>query len=231
MPNNTRIPLCPFYKDEKNKSISCEDTFRSFATVKKKYRWMDTYCDEWEWEKCPYAIELNEAYAQLEKGDEKALEKHEVDVLKRELKSMSMKLGRAEKRVYRQQKKIDELRAVNQSFLNEKDALERTKRRYFDRWKKADDQLNEYERKIDVQLKGIVMTYEQRMAYLIDTYCPNGKLRERDVEEWAKDRAFAIVFSRIEDEELGIEGEPAWKVVFQEDENTDEQSSSEEQED
>lgn len=216
-----RYTLCPFFEHGERKSrITCEDTYRWFDSDEEKESWMDTYCDN-EWTECPYAIDLNEAYDRLEKGDEMALENHKIDALEKELKGMATKLGTAEKRIERQQKKIDDLRAVNQSYINVNDNLEKQKRSYFEKWKKSDKQLKEYERKIDVQLKGIVMTYEQRMAYLIDTYCPNGKLRERDVEEWAKDRSFAIVFSRIEDEELGIEGEPAWKVVFKEDDEND----------
>ena len=216
-----RYTLCPFFEHGERKSrITCEDTYRWFDSDEEKESWMDTYCDN-EWTECPYAIDLNEAYDRLEKGDEMALENHKIDALEKELKGMATKLGTAEKRIERQQKKIDDLRAVNQSYINVNDNLEKQKRSYFEKWKKSDKQLKDYERKIDVQLKGIVMTYEQRMAYLIDTYCPNGKLRERDVEEWAKDRSFAIVFSRIEDEELGIEGEPAWKVVFKEDAETD----------
>jgi len=216
-----RYTLCPFFEHGERKSrITCEDTYRWFDSDEEKESWMDTYCDN-EWTECPYAIDLNEAYDRLEKGDEMALENHKIDALEKELKGMATKLGTAEKRIERQQKKIDDLRAVNQSYINVNDNLEKQKRSYFEKWKKSDKQLKDYERKIDVQLKGIVMTYEQRMAYLIDTYCPNGKLRERDVEEWAKDRSFAIAFSRIEDEELGIEGEPAWKVVFKEDAETD----------
>ena len=45
MPNNGRITLCPYYRDEKNLSISCEDVFRRFRWKKQKTNWMDTYCD------------------------------------------------------------------------------------------------------------------------------------------------------------------------------------------
>lgn len=216
-----RYTLCPFFEHGERKArITCEDTYRWFDSDEEKWSWMNMYCDN-EWTKCPYAIELNEAYERLEKGDEKALENHEIEALKKELKGMATKLGTAEKKLERAQKRVDELAAINKSFISKNEDLEKQKREYYEKYRKAEMQLKEYERKIDAQLKGIVMTYEQRMAYLIDTYCPNGKLRERDVEEWAKDRSFAIVFSRIEDEELGIEGEPAWKVVFKEDESNE----------
>lgn len=218
--NSGRYTLCPYYKWNYEARITCEDVFRRFDSEDECSAWMDMYCDN-EWMKCPYAIDLNEAYERLEKGDRMALENHEIDALKSELRSLTIKLGKSQKKIERQQKKIDELRAVNRSFTNVNQNLEKQKRNYFEKWKESDNQLNEYERKIDEQLKGIVMIYEQRMAYLIDTYCPDGKLRERDVQDWAKDRAFAIVACKIDEEEIGIEGEPAWKVVFKEDAASD----------
>ena len=216
-----RYTLCPFFEHDRRKArITCEDTYRWFDSDEEKWSWMDMYCDS-EWTKCPYAIELNEAYEQLEKGDAMALENHEIEALKKELKGMATKLGTAEKKLERAQKRVDELTAINKSFISKNEDLEKQKRSYFEKYRKADTQLKEYERKIAEQLKGIVLTYEQRMAYLIDTYCPDGKLRERYVEDWAKDRAFTIVFTRIEEDELGIEGEPAWKVVFKEDESNE----------
>ena len=113
MPNYGHIAICPFYRAEKNKSISCEDTFRRFKNENKRNAWATMYCDSWDWMKCPYAADLTEAYERYEKGDGMALENHENEALRTELEKMSRRLGMAEKRCERQQKKIDELRAVN----------------------------------------------------------------------------------------------------------------------
>lgn len=223
MPNNARIPLCPFYKDEKNKSISCEDVYRSFPSVKKKYAWMDMYCDEWDWMRCPYAVDLNEAYARLEKGDKKALEKHEIEALRKELKSISTKLGRAEKRIERQQRKIDELRHINQSFIAKNEDLDRIGRTYLEKWKAADQQLHEYEQKIDDQVKRIVEVYEQRLAYMIETHAPGHRLYEDEIKEWAGDKAFAIIYDR---DEYG----DCWKVVYKDEPGEDLQEHEQENE-
>lgn len=214
MPNNARIPLCPFYKDEKNKSISCEDVYRSFPSVKKKYAWMDMYCDEWDWMKCPYAVDLNEAYERLEKGDNKALEKHEIEALKKELRSISTKLGKAEKRIERQQRKIDELRTVNQSLTNINIQLDQRMKRYYKDAQKAKEQLHEYEQKIDAQVKKIAEVYEQRLAYMIETHAPGHRLYEDEIKEWAENKAFAIIYDK---DEYG----DCWKVVFKKDETED----------
>ena len=216
MPRYTR---CPYYIDESRQSISCEDVCRSYDSMNEKLSWMDLYCDSWEWTKCPYAIELSEAYKRYEEGDETALIEQELKAQKKEIESLLRKLGRANKRIERQQKKIDELRAVNQSYTRVNQNLEKQKADLYMRWRSAESRVRAQDDKIWGEISSLASIYEQRMAYLIDTYCPNGKLRERDVEEWAKDRAYAIVATKIEDEEAGIEGEPAWKVVFQEEES------------
>lgn len=213
MPNSCHVPVCPFYVDEKRKSISCEDTFRGFKTTEMKYSWMEIYCDSWEWQKCPYARDLSEAYARFEEGDINALEEHKIEAMKKEMKSLSTKLGRAEKRIARQQKKIDELRLSNQSFANNNEKLREMNRRYLARWKEAEKQLREYEKKIADQLGAMAGIYEQRMCYLIDTYA-DGKFYDSEVEAWAGDKAFALMHDTDDDGRF-------WKVVFQEEETED----------
>ena len=218
MPNDKHLPLCPYYKRHMSRSITCEDVCRTFSDSDKKELWLRTYCDTPAWEKCEYAQSLTKAYERLFKGDDKAIMEHEYESLKREIKKLSTLLGKSEKRVERQQKKIDELRAVNQSFTKVNQNLEKQKADFYTKWRSAESKARAQDDVIWNEIRGLASIYEQRMAYLIDTYCPNKKLRERDVEDWAKDRAYAIVATKIEDEEAGIEGEPAWKVVFQEEE-------------
>ena len=209
MPRNT---MCPCYIDENKKSISCEDICRTYKTLECKYDWMTMYCDSWEWMKCPYAIDRSEAYAAYEKGDVKALENQEIKALEKENKYLRTLLGKAEKRVERQQKKIDELRAVNQSFTNVNNSLEKQKKEFYTRWRKAQDELDKGNETVMEELRRLGDIYEQRMCYLIDRFA-DGFFCESDVERWAGDREFALV--RQYDEDLG---DMVWKVVFKEDE-------------
>lgn len=96
--NSGRYTRCPYYRWEYEARITCEDTYRHFECKAQKNAWMDMYCDSWDWMKCPYAADLTEAYERYEKGDEKALENHENEALRKELRSMAMKLGRSEKK-------------------------------------------------------------------------------------------------------------------------------------
>lgn len=199
MPRYTR---CPFYIDESRHSISCEDVCRSYDSSDRKWAWMDMYCDSWDWMKCPYAADRAEAYKRYEEGDDMALTEQELKAQKKEIESLIRKLGRANK-------KLDKARAKNQD-------LESQKRIYFEKWKKAEEQLNEYEKKIADQLGVMAGIYEQRMAYLIDNYAADKRLYEQEVEHWAGDRAFAI----IHDEDAAGR---FWKVVFEEEENEDDE--------
>lgn len=208
-----RYTMCPFYVDENKKSISCEDICRTYKTLECKYDWMTMYCDSWEWMKCPYAIDRSEAYAAYEKGDVKALENQEIKALEKENKYLRTLLGKAEKRVERQQKKIDELRAVNQSFTNVNNSLEKQKKEFYTRWRKAQDELDKGNETVMEELRRLGDIYEQRMCYLIDRFA-DGFFCESDVEKWAGDREFALV--RQYDEDLG---DMVWKVVFKEDES------------
>lgn len=205
MPRYTR---CPYYIDESRRSISCEDVCRSYSSENKKWAWMDMYCDSWDWMKCPYAADISEAYRRYEEGDEMALIEQELKAQKKEIESLLRKLGRANK-------KLDKERAKNKD-------LESQKKIYFEKWRKADEQLREYEKKIADQLGAMAGIYEQRMAYLIDSYAADGRLYEQEVEAWAGDRAFAITH---DEDDAGR----FWKVVFQEEETEDVPEKIEEQ--
>ena len=93
-----RYTLCPYYIDENNKAISCEDVCRTYDSMKQKWAWMDMYCDSWDWMKCPYAMDRAEAYHNYEKGDIKALDEQKEKAMKVEIKSLTSKLGRVNKK-------------------------------------------------------------------------------------------------------------------------------------
>lgn len=218
MPQSNHYVICPYFKNEFNKCISCEDVRRSFCSHSEKHMWMKMYCDSWEWEKCPYAVDMAEAYYRHERGDDKALENEKIKALEKENRGLSTKLGRAEKQIERMKKKIDELRAVNQSFIGKNDEMERQKKHYYDKWRAAQEELDKGDEDIQAELSKLGGIYEQRMCYLIDNYAPDGIVYEKDIEEWAADRAFCLMHEYIDVNDLdkrrtGL----VWKVVFEED--------------
>lgn len=206
MPNDKHLPLCPFYKRHMERSITCEDVCRTFSTSAKKEMWLRTYCDTPAWEQCEYAQDLNKAYEKLFKGDDKAIMEQEYESLKREIKKLSTLLGKAEKRVQRQQKKIDELRAVNKSFITRNDDL-------YKKWRDINGTLEAYEENMADQVQQLVDAYETRLAFLVDRY---GPFSDVDVDEWRRDKAaFALVYAENDD------GYPCWQVVFEDETETE----------
>lgn len=187
-----RYTICPYYIDENNKTISCEDVCRSYDSMKEKWAWMDMYCDSWDWNKCPYAIDRSEAYRRAEEGDEMAIEHQEVKAQKKEIESLLRKLGRANKKIERMQKKIDELRTVNQSFVNVNQSLTDKNSDLYKKWREMSDTMEAYERNVAGQVQILIDSYESRLAYMMDMFS-DGTLNESDVQDWVKDKEWAIV--------------------------------------
>lgn len=206
MPNYGHIAICPFYRAEKNKSISCEDTFRRFKNENKRNAWATMYCDSWDWMKCPYAADLTEAYERYEKGDGMALENHENEALRTELEKMSRRLGMAEKRCERQQKKIDELRAVNQSLVNVNENLTAQNKRIYKQWRELSSRNEAFEKKIFDQVQTAISIYSDRLCYMVDKY---GELRDSEVEAWSQGKEYAVIVQKDGDDKV-------WKAVVRE---------------
>ena len=216
-----RYTKCPYFQSEKRQTISCEDIVRRFKSLEAKWSHMDRFCDA-DYMSCQYAIDLRRAYEKTEKGDIRALDKEKITALQKEHAKLLSALGRAEKRIERQQKKIDELRAVNRSFTSVNNSLEQQKKDYYSRWRKAQDELDKGNDSVMAELNKLGSIYEQRMAYLIEQFAPDRVLVEDDVAAWAGEKEFAIVLDA--DEPHGR----YWKVVYKDDKNTDKQDQTEE---
>ena len=195
-----RYTLCPFYVDENKRSISCEDAIRRFDALNSKWSWMDRYCDS-NWQDCPYAVALSRAYELFEEGDTKALETEKIKALERELKGAMSKQGRLEKKIEARDDEIRKLRDKNHR-------LEDLRRDEYSRRRKAEKELEIYQKHEAERLYNMAIPYEDRMCYLLDTYT-GGVLNESDVQAWAKGKEFTLTFEgKAEDSE-----NRTWKVI------------------
>lgn len=182
MPNNGRITLCPYYRNESGLTISCEDVIRRFRWLGQKKKYMDTYCDD-KWQMCPYAMELTRLY---ERGED--MSEHEVKALNKELKKTVTMLGRSQRREAAKDDTIKELRRKNKVL---EDRLMKMKR------EKAQNIKNE--KKVYDQIRGLTEMYEARFAYLMSEFnC--GELDEKEVEKWSEGKEFAIVADKKDDQ-------------------------------
>lgn len=182
MPNNGRITLCPYYRDEKNLSISCEDTFRRFRWPAQKKRHLDTYCDK-NWQECPHAKRLTELYSSMEGEDVNSKIKklqHENEELKKELRKEVSMLGKSQKREQEKDELIRKLR-------HEKGVAEKLYFKERDRNRKHEGQEERFIREMGI----LTREYETRFAYLM----AEGKIpimREREFRKWINEHEFEL---------------------------------------
>jgi len=194
-----RAVFCPYFKDEKKRSISCEDTVRHFDSKTEKRKWFDNYCCAWEWEKCPYAMSITKAWIAHEKGDETALEKQKTEAMQSEIRSLSTKLGRA-------YKKIDELVELNKSYLRRNDELEKQKSAYYKRWRK--ESVGGLTETVLSQASDLFDKYKDVLCYLLSMY--GDKIGEDEVEAWKKGRVYTIY------REYDENGKLIWQMIEEE---------------
>ena len=214
MPNTGRITVCPYYRDEKNLSISCEDTFRRFRWPAQKNDWMDKYCDK-DWKACEYAQELEKLYDEMGGDDlsNKMLElQHDLRSKDKELRKTVSMLGKATKREERKDDRIRELMTQNR-------ALEKVMLR--EKQKCAEQKL-----KLDKAGKDMIALadiYEGRIAYLVANFT-DGTLNEEDIRKWAGSFEYAMIPEATEKGPDGKEVVVLWRVITREIEDDAHQS-------
>ncbi len=215
MPNNTRIPICPYFRDEKNKSVSCEDVYRGFDSVARKCAWMDKYCDEWTWAECPYAKDLNEMYERIERGADMETEQmaQKIKAMSKELRYKATLLGRADKRLEAKEAEIKDLRKKNRR-------LEELREEEYKKRRQIETTLDRKSEKAAAQLTEVIKLYKGAMCYLLSK-TPDGKVPEDEIKEWAKDKYYTVV--RMCDED----GILKWMLDVQEVTDTDESNECE----
>lgn len=186
MSNNGRITLCPYYRNEKGLSITCEDVYRRFETKADKRQHKFKYCSE-AWKECPYAKDLNELYEKMEgqevnKTDEL---RQKCKAQEREIKKMATMLGKAEK-------KIKELERSNENL-----------QKLYVKWQgKAKEAQDAEIRSLD-ELNALSDIITGRMVYLM-TMHTDGKLDEREYQKWAEDKEFALYAEADEDGKTAV---------------------------
>lgn len=204
MPNNGRVTKCPYYRDEKNLSISCEDTFRRFRWPAQKKRHMDTFCDK-DWKLCPYAQDLNRLYEQMggEMSDVAKMAQ-ELKAKDKELRKVSVMLGKASKREAEKDEKIRQLQ-------RERNALESM----YMRTRQQIAEYSETEKRLYDQICSMSALYEARFAFLMDKI--GGRLDEEELREWVKKYEFSIQPAEVqEDLEDGRDVVAVWEVIKRE---------------
>ena len=129
------IILCPYFKRERKKSITCEDTIRSFSSKADKTHMLKAHCTS-NWKSCPYASRMEGIWA-LDLPEEKIKEKimeNTLESMKKEINNLMRENGQLMKRVDKLKdeiKKKDEIAKTNHEMyrtsLENKDKLLKAK--------------------------------------------------------------------------------------------------------
>ena len=181
MSNNGRITLCPFYRNEKGLSITCEDVYRRFETKADKRQHKFKYCSE-AWQECPYAKDLNELYEKMEgekmnKTDEL---RQKCNAQDKEIKKLVTMLGKSEK-------KAKELERANENL-----------QKLYVKWQDKAQKSKEAELRAFDELNALSDIITGRMVYMMTLYT-DGKLDEKEFQKWAEGKEFWLGATADED--------------------------------
>ena len=204
MPNNGRITLCPYYRDEKNLSISCEDTYRRFRWPAQKKRWLDTYCDK-AWKECPHAQELDRLYERIGgKMDEREKLEHDLKAKEKELRKISAMMGKLEKREKEKDEKIRRLQ-------RERNALESL----YIKVRKELELSDNSRKRVAEENAGLSQWYAGVIAYLVSEFA-GGNLFLKEAYAWLERYEYKIFENTMEKD--------VWEVVAREVKNDEHKS-------
>lgn len=176
MPNNGRITECPFYVNERNDYITCEDAKRRFQDSQTKEEHMDTYCDD-KWEECPHAAAMLEAY----KEGECSVVTNKIKALESENRKVNIMLTKAENREAVKDREIKKL-------VMRSDSLGKR----YGKLKELHERLEQTQQLAMEQIQSAMDICEARVAYLLSEM-PDGKLDEVKFREWHKEHEYCII--------------------------------------
>lgn len=123
--------LCPYYKRDRKRSISCEDTIRLYPTSKEKNGVLKRLCSS-RWKECPYAQAMDKIYQEdlpYQEIKEKIME-NKIEQMEQEINKLMRENGQLQRKlkVYEEQiKERDEVAKKNHEMymkqLNTKKSL------------------------------------------------------------------------------------------------------------
>lgn len=190
MPNNGRITECPFYVNERNDYITCEDAKRRFQDSQTKEEHMDTYCDD-KWEECPHAAAMLEAY----KEGECSVVTNKIKALESENRKVNIMLTKAENREAVKDREIKKLVMRNESLGKR-----------YGKLKELHERLEQTQQLAMEQIQGAMDICEARVAYLLSER-PDGRLDELKFREWHTKHEFCLLpEGEATDDEFKITG-------------------------
>lgn len=169
MPNTGHITLCPYYVNEREKTISCEDVGRRFRSKKERMDYMNQYCDK-DYMQCKYAQALEKLYEVMEeKGEDHMLEffKQRNRAARVELKRTVTQLGRQEAKTAKMAEEIKELKAENMALKESIEVIRKKNKEMFGKWQGERAETKAKEVELFRELQNLTAIYEAYIVYLM----------------------------------------------------------------
>lgn len=169
MPNTGHITLCPYYVNEREKTISCEDVGRRFRSKKERMDYMEQYCDK-DYMCCKYAQALEKLYEVMEeKGEDHMLEffKQRNRAARVELKRTVTQLGRQEAKTAKMAEEIKELKAENMALKESIEVIRKKNKEMFGKWQNEKADIRAKEENLLGEMTLLTKIYEGYVSYLL----------------------------------------------------------------
>lgn len=101
--------LCPYYKKDHRRSITCEDTIRLYPSAKEKGKVLKRLCSS-EWKSCPYADTMEKIYASSDDHTEvkEKLMENIIEEQKKEINKLMRENGQLTKKIEVLKKQLDD---------------------------------------------------------------------------------------------------------------------------
>ena len=201
MPNNGHYTLCPYYRDEKNKSISCDDVCRTFRYPIQKKRWMEDYCDK-AWQDCPHAKRLNEMYDRIERGADMTTEELKLknEELDKELKKVKSMYGKSESNGRKKDAEIERLRKQKDELIQDVAFQKELVKRHKAENKRRNRENDELKKQVTDMMKfnsTTILSYEEKFVYLLDKF-GDGKFDVLDFDEWQRGKEYTLNTTKVD---------------------------------
>lgn len=91
--------ICPYYKKDRKRSITCEDTIRLYPTPKEKNGVLKRLCSS-RWKECEYAVTMEEIYSLPDDTElkEKLME-NKIEQMEKEINKLMRENGQLNKKI------------------------------------------------------------------------------------------------------------------------------------
>lgn len=91
--------ICPYYKKDRKRSITCEDTIRLYPTPKEKNGVLKRLCSS-RWKECEYAVIMEEIYALSDDTELKEnLMENKIEQMEKEINKLMRENGQLNKKI------------------------------------------------------------------------------------------------------------------------------------